>query len=124
MVTVRCSGLCQTVRFESNPPVGMDKPKPEPPTPEQSVLGYSMLFSVMAVLSTPIPVVPRSLDGIARYVAWLPPRRCCSVPGRCRAGWVGSGRRLGRLIGVLAVGSVAGLDIRPADQAVFLLVAA
>jgi len=31
---------------------------------------------------------------------------------------------LGRLIGVLAVGSVAGLDIRPADQAVFLLVAA
>jgi hypothetical protein len=37
-------------------------------------------------------------------------------------GWVGGA--FGLLIGVLAIGSVAGLDIGPADQAVFLLVAA
>jgi hypothetical protein len=37
-------------------------------------------------------------------------------------GWVGAA--FGLLVGVLAVGSVAGLDIGPADQVVFLLVAA
>jgi Na+/melibiose symporter-like transporter len=37
-------------------------------------------------------------------------------------GWVGAA--LGLLIGVLAVGTVAGLDIGPADQVIFLLVAA
>lgn len=37
-------------------------------------------------------------------------------------GWVGAA--FGLLIGVLAVGTVAGLDIGPADQVVFLLVAA
>jgi hypothetical protein len=36
-------------------------------------------------------------------------------------GWVGAA--FGLLVGVLAVGSVAGLDIGPADQVVFLLVA-
>lgn len=37
-------------------------------------------------------------------------------------GWVGLA--LGLVVGVLAVGSIAGLDIGPADQVVFLLVAA
>jgi hypothetical protein len=37
-------------------------------------------------------------------------------------GWVGAA--FGLLIGVLAVGTVAGLDVGPADQVVFLLVAA
>jgi hypothetical protein len=37
-------------------------------------------------------------------------------------GWVGA--TFGLLVGVLAVGSIAGLDIGPADQGVFLLVAA
>jgi hypothetical protein len=37
-------------------------------------------------------------------------------------GWVGLA--FGLLVGALAVGSIAGLDIGPADQAVFLLVAA
>jgi hypothetical protein len=37
-------------------------------------------------------------------------------------GWVGAA--FGLLIGVLAIGTVAGLDIGPADQVVFLLVAA
>jgi hypothetical protein len=37
-------------------------------------------------------------------------------------GWVGAA--FGLLVGVLAVGSIAGLDIGPADQVVFLLVAA
>jgi hypothetical protein len=37
-------------------------------------------------------------------------------------GWVGVA--FGLLVGVLAVGSIAGLDIGPADQVVFLLVAA
>jgi hypothetical protein len=37
-------------------------------------------------------------------------------------GWVGAA--FGLLVGVLAAGSIAGLDIGPADQVVFLLVAA
>lgn len=37
-------------------------------------------------------------------------------------GWVGAA--FGLLVGLLAVGSIAGLDIGPADQVVFLLVAA
>ena len=37
-------------------------------------------------------------------------------------GWVGAA--FGLLVGVLAVGLIAGLDIGPADQVIFLLVAA
>jgi hypothetical protein len=41
------------------------------------------------------------------------------------AGWLGwVGVAFGLLVGVLAAGSIAGLDIGPADQVVFLLVAA
>ena len=105
------------------PKVVSEKPKPEPLTPGQSVLGtWCCSASWQCCQRLSQWSRDRSM-GIARHVAWLPPRRRCSAPGCCRAGWGGSGRRWAGCRRACCR-FVAGLDIGPADQAVLLLVAA
>ena len=67
-------------------------------------VGKPALFSFAAFLGATASAVLRT-GVLARWLGWV-------------------GLALGLVVGVLAAGSIAGLDIRPPDQVVFLLVAA